>query len=329
MPRLIWIDVAKGAGITLVVVSHVLARTDPGNWVTWFLFLFHMPLFFILSGFLQRPAGLNSLLRNKSRSLLVPYFAYLLLLAVPVFAYTAAFKPNDLGGLIFELAFGGELLKGIFGVFWFVTCLFVAQLLFGAILHRYQSALSSQAIACILFCVLVGCLISNMDLPTPLAAGISPFAVLFLWVGAVLREKGPQISIQFAIACAIISSIIIVGSFWIHLDITFDMKFGRYGPPILGALLAVALSLAFIWVCQVACTLPKIEMVGKFGQASMVIMFLHQAVQLTFYRFVTNPVALTLMALIVSLAAYFVFQSFALLRVAFLGMKPENRTATG
>ena len=44
--RLDWLDMAKGIGMILVVYGH---SYGPSN---YYVYLFHMPLFFILSGFL-------------------------------------------------------------------------------------------------------------------------------------------------------------------------------------------------------------------------------------------------------------------------------------
>lgn len=45
-----WIDACKGIGILLVVLGHV---TDSGGLLNRSIYLFHMPLFFFLSGYLH------------------------------------------------------------------------------------------------------------------------------------------------------------------------------------------------------------------------------------------------------------------------------------
>lgn len=53
--RIKWIDAAKGLGIVLVVMSH--APID--ETLKAFLFAFHMPLFFYLSGAVFRPHSMS------------------------------------------------------------------------------------------------------------------------------------------------------------------------------------------------------------------------------------------------------------------------------
>ena len=43
-----WIDNLKGFGILLVVIGHTVPREGLGQWI----YAFHMPLFFFISGFL-------------------------------------------------------------------------------------------------------------------------------------------------------------------------------------------------------------------------------------------------------------------------------------
>ncbi len=90
--RNIWIDIAKGIGIILVVYGHVLRGLDnaqlPINkefFITsdLFIYSFHMPLFFVLSGLLFKK-GLNKykskgLLNNKIKTILYPFIIWSIL----------------------------------------------------------------------------------------------------------------------------------------------------------------------------------------------------------------------------------------------------------
>jgi fucose 4-O-acetylase-like acetyltransferase len=87
-----WIDIAKGIGIVLVVLGHTLVpqirnESSVAGFLWIFIYNFHMPLFFFLSGFLFEK-GLSryndklKFIQNKAHFLLVPYlffsiFAYL------------------------------------------------------------------------------------------------------------------------------------------------------------------------------------------------------------------------------------------------------------
>ncbi len=62
---IVWMDYARVIGISLVVFGHTLQRF-PGyedseglKWIWRYIYLFHMPLFFIISGFLFKTALIN------------------------------------------------------------------------------------------------------------------------------------------------------------------------------------------------------------------------------------------------------------------------------
>ena len=68
--RIEWIDVAKGLGMLLVVIGHC----NPPGWITAGIFAFHMPLFFVLSGFTYRwKDDFTAHLKKDFQRLIVPY----------------------------------------------------------------------------------------------------------------------------------------------------------------------------------------------------------------------------------------------------------------
>lgn len=71
-----WIDVLKGIGIILVVIGHVNTK---GFLVQW-LYTFHMPLFFALSGYILYKFGKNipfqKFLLKRTKSILWPFILF-------------------------------------------------------------------------------------------------------------------------------------------------------------------------------------------------------------------------------------------------------------
>lgn len=65
------IDIAKGIGIVLVVLGHC-----SGKWISAFIYLFHMPLFFLISGYLYNEKSSEKPLvyiKKKFWGLYIPY----------------------------------------------------------------------------------------------------------------------------------------------------------------------------------------------------------------------------------------------------------------
>lgn len=78
--REIWLDYVKAIGIILVVAGHCNLPESIRNYI----YLFHMPLFFFVSGYLF-PKSINStkeFLKKKAQRLLYPYFVCGLLIII-------------------------------------------------------------------------------------------------------------------------------------------------------------------------------------------------------------------------------------------------------
>lgn len=68
--RIDWIDMAKGYGIIFVLIGHCDMPI-----VTDYIYAFHIPLFFFLSGYVfKRKSDLYPFLLNKIKRMVIPYF---------------------------------------------------------------------------------------------------------------------------------------------------------------------------------------------------------------------------------------------------------------
>ena len=72
--RIGYIDMAKGLAIILVIIGHISFTPSMGKTI---LYLFHIPLFFFLSGFtfsIDKYANFSSFFWNKFKGIVVPFF---------------------------------------------------------------------------------------------------------------------------------------------------------------------------------------------------------------------------------------------------------------
>lgn len=77
-----WIDISKGIGIILVVIGHVVSEQSIA---LRFIDLFHMPLFFIISGYLFNESNVRSFSTfsiGRVKRLLVPFSFFLIIPAL-------------------------------------------------------------------------------------------------------------------------------------------------------------------------------------------------------------------------------------------------------
>lgn len=72
-----WMLIAKGIGIVLVVIGHFYPDTSPNYWseIRSLIYSFHMPLFFLLSGYLYShdKYSYSDLIKNKIKRLIYPF----------------------------------------------------------------------------------------------------------------------------------------------------------------------------------------------------------------------------------------------------------------
>ena len=75
--RLYYLDMAKGISIMLVILGHILITDNP---IKKWLYSFHLPLFFIISGCILSIKSIDMPLskrfKNRLRSLIIPYFCF-------------------------------------------------------------------------------------------------------------------------------------------------------------------------------------------------------------------------------------------------------------
>lgn len=131
--RLDYIDFAKAFGMLLIVWGHIRL----GDWSNAFVYAFHIPLFFFLSGMVfskQRYSDFKSFLKKRINSLIKPYIVFSILtwLVWAVFAYVTHTKVENywmpLAETFIAQGSGGFLVHNV--PLWFVTCLFVVEIIY-------------------------------------------------------------------------------------------------------------------------------------------------------------------------------------------------------
>lgn len=141
--RLKWADIAKGIGIILVVFAHTLVpklrdANDTVKFIWIFIYNFHMPLFFFVSGWLfEKNIGTYTdkakFIGGKARLLMLPYLVFSLLAYAVIFA---AMKVPALAGVLAGGGYGTPTIKdAVLGILfyynhadqhlWFVYSLFI------------------------------------------------------------------------------------------------------------------------------------------------------------------------------------------------------------
>ncbi len=137
-----WIDYAKTIGIFLVVFIHAISvnfsnitfSTNTLNFITLGN-LFHMPLFFFISGYLYKNITPKVALKKYFKRLIIPYLFFSFIGIILFIQYNNSY--TDLGTLIsmiFNMLIGVILsdptIKAPNGPIWFLLALFIVIILF-------------------------------------------------------------------------------------------------------------------------------------------------------------------------------------------------------
>lgn len=229
--RLDYIDKAKGIGIILVILGHTVCPPSIKFW----LYSFHMPLFFFLSGYVFKIKTPNFLdfLKNKINTLIIPA----LILGCISIIYSI------IESLILNHPYSINCVQRFFGVFiqmrgfyefsfgpWFLICLFTTQI----IMYFLKKYVKSDKLILIIgiFSSILGYAYCNIiGIVLPWALDCSLIAILFFIVGYLINKNEDKFEKLFGFKYLFVYFFIHLGLVYIQLmteRIRVDMFSNQY-----------------------------------------------------------------------------------------------------
>lgn len=193
MSRILTLDIAKGIGIILVVVGHCInAYTIPGI----FIYAFHMPLFFFISGICFNG--------EKNKRFLPFMYKRFLQLIIPAVLFSAIIISVSFFLLDKDIYLSNISWIGFPHAIWFLGILFIVEITYWGIYKSSKS--STNIIIFILLGFLIGAWTSSQKLCYPYSIFTSFSALAFYALGNLLQplilkfSKQKKHSILFIIA---------------------------------------------------------------------------------------------------------------------------------
>lgn len=304
--RLDYIDVAKGLGILLVVIGHNQALSDATPDVHRVIYLFHMPLFFFLSGITTPLILLKAQLGRRLAGLAKPY-----LVSTLIFAPRQLLSPEHPSNqnTIYNIAWGSGT------VIYNTPAWFLVGLISGYALYSFiqfirmklgtEKSLPFFAVAAIpLTYWALGTQFGFELLPktsvgrvmgAPLNTDLAPIIASFLLLGAWSKRPLAKIHIQngrtlipitLIFSCLFYFSSFIIGTPFLDLN----YREARQWPT---ALLCSALGISVILVASICIDryLNRIKSLLIFlGQNTLIILIFHAAFQSALTRFFPHEI---------------------------------------
>lgn len=326
--RLDWVDVAKGIGIIFVVLGH-LTYAPQGDWVHIknAIYLFHMPLFFILSGYTFSQKPNQGFAKRRASTILVPYVAFMLLVMAADYVWC------QLNGLdpfvnfarplevIARPLIGGGALYSPLTAYWYLTCFYMVVVMYNMIANT-QTGSTFVGSTLIAFGMLGLGLGASYFLPLNLPIGkvfsLNPLGILaiptgffFFWVGQNFNRFNPPPSAIIPLIVIGIAAALFAGRF----DLKNALSGNLYNP-----VAAVGLSLLVISTSKIIAGHANYSkrVLLILGNASLSILALH-----TLFLKHINVAEHQILAAIIAIAASVFFHYFAAsyprLKILFLG----------
>ena len=185
-----FIDVCKGIGILLVYYGH---SAYWGTLPSRIVFSFHMPLFFLLSGFVFNVAKISSLralLRKVTRNLLLPYIIFVIIGCLMKYDETFLNWKSDPIGMVIRIIHG----EGSNSI-WFLSCLSMVQILAWCFLRwaaRFERRFAIGILASMMLVVACGISLivpESVVSRLPFMSASVPSCLFFFSIGVMCKDE--------------------------------------------------------------------------------------------------------------------------------------------
>lgn len=234
-----YISIAKAIGIILMVIGH----SGSPSMINRFLYMFHMPLFFICSGYffkeISDTTSFSLFFHKRIKGLYLPYLKWSLLFLV---LHNLFFRVNIYNSLSNSYYYStsdflNQLVKNIFMTdfelllrpFWFIKILLFTSILIAMLsLLRVKVSLKPRNELQLIFmflCTIV-CKQTNLHLPIIGDCSVLTFSAVYFYSGIVFRKNEHKIPETFWLTVIAFLATIIGSHYFIgEIDMRYTTKY--------------------------------------------------------------------------------------------------------
>lgn len=284
-----WVDFLKGIAIVLVIAGHCNLPTSISN----IIYFFHMPLFFLISGYLEKNCQQSfvGVFKKKAERLLYPYFTF----GISIIAWNTLKNIKHTGNftmLLYKrfiaLIYGNYIWENNYeyiGTLWFLVALFCVTLI-GNIINRIKQRKIRIFVSCIPSIAGFGlCYFEKLlKFRLPWCLDIALVAFVFYQLGIELKSSvkikkylgNPIISfaiIIFGIICGVMNLIFMKLAGYEMIKV--DMLYFNYGCVLLFILSASMISIGLCGLGKKICDIKRFELIEHIGKQSLTVMVVH------------------------------------------------------
>lgn len=276
-----YLDIARGLGIMLVIISHAHGLSS-------YLINYYIPIFFIISGFTYcsgRSYGEN--VGKKAKRLLIPYFVYsfVLLGIYMILGRSMEETKFSLFGILYSrfcLYDMSTHTDNVFlftianGAMWYLTAFFVTGLVFHAVA---DFALKNKKNLVLVLAALTVVTMALAELPIllPWSIDIACVGTIFMLAGKLLAQSGffEKEGKLWRFACIFVAYMLLS---YVNPGINMSVReygvYERYSVPLF-ILIGISGSMLCIWVAQLIENTVLGRVVEYIGKNTIILMAFH------------------------------------------------------
>jgi len=343
--RLTWVDITKGFLMILVVMGHYPGELDFP--IITYIYWFHMPAFFILSGMFFKPVTDKGLLKvaihRRFMQLIVPYLFFLVVITMIRYGIKINSGTADLSWYLndlWTLVIGGRFARGAYGVFWFVTTLFFTHLIF-LLITKYFKRMKQIIILLILYSIahLESLYVmrviggppdtASQTIPIIWNIDVALMAVVYFALGYYMKHILLTITKPWLLAAFIGSLTVIYLDWFSVIDYHLSLKFIRYDHFFLDVLIPLSFTIVLVSIFQFLATIMSLKWLQIIEKHSISIMYLHILTDMVLNDYFSyGIVGYTVFGLIFPIIASIIIQKFVPKGKLFLGgFSPKKSTS--
>lgn len=299
--RLDEIDILKSIGIILMIMGHI----GFGGVFDYYIHSFHMPMFFLISGFLYKRTDMSfgDFFRKKSKSLIIPYLFFSCFHYI-IWIFIHIMKNPSGGGLLLPLRsiiFINTDGMPIAGALWFLTALFFCECIYYFI---DKIKVRNIKIVVIIIITLLGYIIP-FYFRLPFALDVSLIGIGLFEIGIIFKNK-----YSTRINHLNVFVMFIIGSLLEFVNGYVNMREGTYSNILLFFIVSCLITYSLFYFCSVINSKFHNFMTEELkfiGRNSIVYVCLNQIVLLILNKislYFSNIILLLLFKLMVLLFSF-------------------------
>lgn len=292
--RIGWIDTAKGIGLLLVILGHLHIP-----YVSTWIYTFHIPLFFFLSGcvFSGEKYSFKEFCLKRIKSLVVPYFCLgFVIYLFYVIVNAVVDRGNGAYGTNIEML-KNFFIQEHFWTIWFLACLFIVEILWYWIWKIFSRWAAAPAVVSATICI-VGLLRYRLGYGSlPWNLDVALVAQFFFYMGyrfkcsRQVKTFVDEMQTNTYIFCVAIAFFVNVAAGFLCIRLSgesLDMSIGMYGNEVLTILSALAGILLIVLISKKV----NNRFLTYLGQNTMILFAWHSRIVIVLCGYIYQSLGL-------------------------------------